>query len=423
MTLKGICFTGYRNMISKKKTTLKILLSFTVLITVFTAFFTYRNSISGETEEIMTNRMSRSCLCTFNPVDASKYPAIREELVSMDLAWGNIDGYALLTDGKSYKGKNDHTNYFMTPYSESLSEENYSVELGFTLFAKGSPLFSKAEQREFEYKFPGEKIILWGDADLSGKGVLVSDFLLEKFSLVPGPDLIGKKISIVDTEKGEAVRGEYILKGIINSNYFHTSANRSRGQIFASAEEADETGRMIHRYYTGSYADAYDLVLQFKKDAVEYAAEEYDLQMFKIIESMDTVVTDVISVIISAIAISMLAGVITSEYFRFQSQRKYRQMLRAVGMRERSLFAVIFTEMLFEVIIAGVLSGALSLIYIIAFNGFLENGGIELSLEPEIFLACLGASCAALILFSAVVSFVSVTAVKGEPVPTALASE
>ena len=46
MTLKGICFTGYRNMISKKKTTLKILLSFTVLITVFTAFFTlfYHNA-------------------------------------------------------------------------------------------------------------------------------------------------------------------------------------------------------------------------------------------------------------------------------------------------------------------------------------------------------------------------------------------
>ncbi|MBP5775208.1 MAG: hypothetical protein J6W36_05875, partial [Clostridiales bacterium] len=80
--------------------------------------------------------------------------------------------------------------------------------------------------------------------------------------------------------------------------------------------------RVVHRYYTGSYADAYDLVLQFKKDAVEYEAEEYDLQMFKLIESMDTVVINVISVIIAAIALSLFAGIITSEYYRFQSQRK-----------------------------------------------------------------------------------------------------
>lgn len=422
MNLKGICFTGYRNMISKKKTTLKILVSFMVLITVFTAFFTYRTSISGETEKIMKNRMSRSCVCTYNPVDMNKYPAIREELVSTDVWEGEIDGYSLVADGKSYPGKNDYTNYFRTAYSEDLSRDNYSVELGFTLFDKDRSVFSQAEKSEFEYKFPGEKLILWGDADLSGNGVLISDFLLEKFSLVPGPDLIGKKISIEDKE-ANVIRGEYVLKGIINSNFFHTAANHSRGQIFAALNEDDMERRVVHRYYTGSYADAYDLVLQFKKDAVEYEAEEYDLQMFKLIESMDTVVINVISVIIAAISLSLFAGIITSEYYRFQSQRKYRQMLRAVGMHEGSLFAVIFAEMFLEVIMAAVVSGLLSLIYVSAFNEFLENGGIELSLDPGVFLVCLGSSSAVLLIFSVLVSLVSVRALSSEAVPSALSCE
>ena len=181
--------------------------------------------------------------------------------------------------------------------------------------------------------------------------------------------------------------------------------------------------RVVHRYYTGSYADAYDLVLQFKKDAVEYEAEEYDLQMFKLIESMDTVVINVISVIIAAKALSLFAGIITSEYYRFQSQRKYRQMLRAVGMHEGSLFAVIFAEMFLEVIMAAVVSGLLSLIYVSTFNEFLENGGIELSLDPGVFLACLGLSSAALVLFSALVSLFSVRALSSEAVPAALSCE
>ncbi len=156
------------------------------------------------------------------------------DLVSMsghdDWYFVNAKYVSLTLDGKEYQGENDYTYYFERPFDEATPYYNYSVPFRMSILHEGR-LFSDNDIKEFNYFFPGEKTFIAGTDNISDNGIILSDYILQRFDITDNyQELIGKKISFAI--EGKPVLQEYVIEGIVNGNIFYNSALKASAQIY-----------------------------------------------------------------------------------------------------------------------------------------------------------------------------------------------
>lgn len=143
--------------------------------------------------------------------------------------------------------------------------------------------------------------------------------------------------------------------------------------------------------------------------------------MYNVIEDQQLIVGKVVSVILVAFFAALPVSVLTVLYFYYQQQKNYRQMQRAMGMRDRDVFACALLEQLYCLLTAVVVGTLLAQVLIVLVNVyFSEVLSVRIDVRTETMFLLLLATTGALLVFSAAVTGISSWRLNRESIATSL---
>ena len=402
MNLFSCAYIAFKNFTCKKKTMVKIISAYSIIVFSVICFFSYQNSVFSQINHIISKSVSDCYIETDYPLNKADYPAIKEEKIFSGLFTGdlNIENISLISDGKEYVGINDFSYDFEFEYSSTASKSLYSVPFKIDAYNTDGVIFSEFDKREFYDMFPENELVLAGDLDLDKNKIIMSDYILDRFG-INRDDAVGREISIKNNETGELYCENLRLSGVINSKFFYTSANKNRAHIIISKDNLiSGFSEPAYRYYCDDYKTTVELARQTK------SRYNYALEMFSSAEMQKSIVEDVLSVIIIVLLVALIVWVITVLFFYYRQQRAYWKILWSLGMKIGNSFIISLCELIYCLIISGICGLVLSVVFINVFNLYCQRFNVFILLDFANILSLYFVSAVFLLVFSAVVSFI-----------------
>lgn len=384
---------------------LKIITAYTIVICVTICFFTYKHSIEQQLKHMVCDSVSECYVQTERKIDSEKYSDIKEIKTvcnfDSDLSADNIT--LILNNTEKYKGINDHSYNFEVDFSVGAPQRIYTVPFKIASYCTDGVIFSKQDMQEYSDKYGKDSAVTAGNLKLNENGIIMSDYILEKFGVEPSESLIGSTISLKNNKTGELYVKSLKLEGIIDSKIFFTQANRCSAQIIIPDSKKNKNfNSPVYFYYSQDYSSTYNLFNKLKADNIDCQCSD-QIEIYKSIENQQIIVTKVVSVIIAALFTVLFISILTVMYFYYIQQKNYEQMLRAIGMKNMSLFMISLLEMIYNLVISAIIGFAMSLLFINIFNIYCTAYDMYISytIKYILFLLCL--STFGLMLFSAVI--------------------
>lgn len=306
---------------------------------------------------------------------------VADPFISIDKMQLRID------DGTVYYGTETYDNYFSKDYYPFIPKEEFRVNVSITINDLDGCIFSKADFREFETKYPKEKYLLAGSTNTEDGDILLTDYLLQRFGVEKNEfeNLIGKKIRIYqvaeENNKSKSLEDEIMfadlkaindlfreaegyvsyegtLRGVVNSNIYHTEGNKSKGQIII-VKKTDENmfpKTLFQRIYYGqSFSETYHSYEQLINSGKKVYAKPV-IEKYYEVEVLKNVMNQIVQVLIGAFALLFLCNLCIHLYFHNKRFQKNNAMLIVLGNTRNSVFTVVCLEYLVELLIAVVLA-------------------------------------------------------------------
>lgn len=423
MRIRASFYMAFRNFLAKRRTMLKLSSAYAMVIVVVLCLFSYRESINLQLNTIVSKSASACYVETDVPLDPADYPAVTETKIIRGFdPLLTIDQIALMiNDSEINDGVDDYSYNFVSEFLPGMQKDQYSVPFKIDAYRPEGVVFSAQDRREFADKNDGAQLLIAGDLALQEGGIILSDYMLQRFGLAPEKSLIGTRISLVNPKTGENYCRDLTLTGIIDSRMFYTEENRFNAQIIIAEANATEAySPAAYRYYGEDYSSTYKLALAITSDSIRCRYNSL-LEMYNVIEDQQLIVGKVVSVILVAFFAALPVSVLTVLYFYYQQQKNYRQMQRAMGMRDRDVFACALLEQLYCLLTAVVVGTLLAQVLIVLVNVyFSEVLSVRIDVRTETMFLLLLATTGALLVFSAAVTGISSWRLNRESIATSL---
>ena len=284
----------------------------------------------------------------------------------------------------------------------------YAVPFKIDAYSPEGVVFSAQDLREFFEKNRDVRSVIEGEIFPGENGIVMSDYMLEKFGLEADAKWIGAEITLTDIETGKVFCSGLTLSGIIDSGLYYTEANRFNAQIIVSDKSASEDYESpVYLYYGEDYASTYNLALAVSSDQIRSRYSSL-LEMYNAIENQQLIVRKVVGIILSALFLAMTVSVLTVLFFYYVQQKSYRQMVRAIGMRDADVFACAFFEQVYCLVAAAVVGTGISIVLIDLINAYFSAAlSLSISIQAESIGLLLLSSTGVILLFSALVTAIS----------------
>lgn len=414
---------AFKNFVVKRKTMLKLSAAYAMVIVVVLSLFGYRISIEKQLNTIVDSSASACYVETNSRLDLADYPLITEfKSVRNFDPMIPIDQITIITgDAKAYPGINNFDYDYERDMNPGTSRDLYSVPFKIDAYSPEGAVFSVQDQREFFEKNEGANLVIAGNPNPDENGIVISDDMLERFGLHADAGLLGTEITLTNHETGDIYVEELTLTGIINSRVFYTEANRYSAHIIIPENQASEAfDPPEYRYYAKDYLSTYKLAIEISASKTRRRYNSF-LEMYKIIENQRLIVNKVVSVILATLFLALSVSVMTVMYFHYRQQKKYRQMLRAVGMKNVDVFACALLEQLFCLISASVVGVVIAWILIRLINAQISAMlYVTILFEVKDILFLLFTTVGVLMVFSAIIATFGCFKLTRDPISASL---
>ena len=423
MGAKACLYMAFKNFVVKKKTMLKLTAAYAMVIVVVLSLYGYRNSIEKQLNTITDTSASACYVETDAGLDLDDYSLITEiKSIRKFDPMIPIDQITLITgDGTEHPGINNFDYDYEMDMSPGTSRDLYSVPFKIDAYSPEGVVFSAQDQREFLEKNESTTLVPAGKAVPDENGIVMSDDMLERFGLRADAGLLGTQITLANHETGEIYVNGLTLTGIINSRIFYTEANRYSAHIIIPESQATEAyDPPEYRYYANDYSSTYKLAMEIGANKIRCRYNSF-LEMYKIIENQRLIVNKVVSVILITLFLALSVSVMTVMYFYYRQHKKYRLMLRAIGMKNADVFACALIEQLLCLLSSAIVGTILSWILIRLIN--LQLSGmlyVTIVLEVQNLILLLLLTVVILMIFSAIVAAFGCYRLTREPISASL---
>ena len=261
----------------------------------------------------------------------------------------NIEEVKCFVQGNEYVGEDDYSFDFTEEKSISKREDRgrFSVFFSVDVLDIESEMFSENTLKEYQYKYDSD-IFLCGREIQGEKELVISDYMLNRFGIYEDYDsLLNQKITF-QVNRNKVIE-DYIIVGVINSNYYRVLSECDRSQVMISGTSeiySDlEVKELIQKVSISSFAESENILesIDTKYDDCYYVSTV--IYMFGMIDKFQLICKRVISIFIFVIVIAMVIKLISNVYINRKSRAYYYGILKAIGMEEREIIWLCFCEL------------------------------------------------------------------------------
>lgn len=365
-----------KNLWARKSTSLKVIISFTVMITVLCVFMTYLIAFNNESESIIFSYRSGHYYVTEN--DSMLSGANYDNLAKIDNV-NDIVNYARLDpvhgifdlkiiDFEGAEHECRHSGYYDGEAPTGATAKEIVMHKGNIDFIDGThgyrSMITTNDRLEADYRWENVDLVLSGSDSVSGNEIILSKLFVDEMKL-SAP--LGQTISIVYN----GIRYDNIkVVGILNNRYYDLTGNEMSPHMIMSAESdmfKDINMRSDIKFYTEvgitnymtSKNVANDLVTKAGRTNI-FSGSDYGLAMASTVSIVNIIMTGVMLTVGLCIATALLLNVLVNMGFIMVKKSNYYGILRAYGLKRYKLFNMMFLEIFILSMISAVVAYALT---------------------------------------------------------------
>lgn len=365
-----------KNLWARKSTSLKVIISFTVMITVLCVFMTYLIAFNNESKNIIFSYRSGhyyvtendSMLSGANYDNLSKIDNINDivNYARLDPVHGIFDIKIIDSAGAEHECK--HSGYYNGEAPPGATTKEIVLHKGNIDFIDGTygykSLITTNDKLEADYRWENVSLVMSGSDSVKGNEIIVSKLFVDEMKL---SSPLGQHISIVFNE----IRYDNIeIVGILNNRFYDLTGNETSPHMIMSAEsdiyQAVNVRSDVKFYtevgitdYLTSKAVANDLVTKAGRTNIA-SGSDYGLAMASTLSIVNIVMTGVMLTVGLCIATALLLNVLVNMGFIMIKKSNYYGILRAYGLKRYKLFNMMFLEIFILSMISAVLAYALT---------------------------------------------------------------
>lgn len=345
-----------KNLWARKATSIKVIISFTIMITILCVFMTYLIALDNESKEIVYGYRSGHYYKTHNEelvsgIELENIQSIKNvnkiiNYASLEPVHGIYD-VEIITDSTDYH-RCYHTGYQQGDTPINATTQEIILHKGFIDFVDRASIITPNDVTESDYRWVNPMLIAQGTDKVVGNEIILSAAMIREYKL---GDVYGKEIAI--SYMGTIYDGIKVV-GVLNDSYHLLTGNEKSAHMIMSLESdlyqsASSSASMA--YYTELNIIDYMTSQSVANDLASVAGiidfsvgSEYGLAMASTVSIVNIVITGVMVTVGLGIIVALLLNVLTSMGFLMIKKSNYYGILRAYGVQRYTLFNMMFLE-------------------------------------------------------------------------------
>lgn len=345
-----------KNLWARKGTSLKVIISFTIMITILCVFMTYLIALDNESKDIVYGYRSGHYYRTNNEellsgVELENIKSIKNinrivNYAALEPVHGIYDVEIIDSNGKYHRCY--HTGYQQGSTPPNATTQEVILHEGYIDFIDNESIITPNDLAESEYRWKNPSLIEKGSDAVVANEILLSSAVIKEYKL---KDIINTEISI--SYMGKIYGGIKVI-GILGDSYHMLTGNERSAHMIMSLEsdlyhDLSESASMA--FYTEldiiDYITSQSVANDLASVAgiIDYSVgSEYGLAMASTVSIVNIVITGVMVTVGLGIITALLLNVLTSMGFLMVKKSNYYGILRAYGVQRYTLFNMMFLE-------------------------------------------------------------------------------
>ena len=408
MKLLNVARFGNRDLLSKRKNTRGLFLNFFLIMFLFLTWCTLMIGFGRAYDDILLgeasgNYLTNSYFLEDEVESNNSFDALGDfeetgellEFSNLDLCsvlgkdnWGFVNNkyVSLIMDGETYQGVNDYSYYFEAEYDPRELRSTYTVPFRIRV-CKSEIFFHQNDYVEYKYRYPDfyENAMLAGNSRLGPGELVISDYMLKRFGLDSGYDeMIGKKITFC--VEGVPVVENMTLTGIVDSRLF-MQKDPCNTQVFLGdfdgADEQYHLDGVVQEIPLNDFSFFYDVKSKANKIGIEISfIDEAKFAKYDAVASAKKIVDDIVGTFATLILVALGSNLINVLQRELEERYQFYGMLRAIGMKARDLWKIVYLQLFEMTLLSALLSFGLSQLVVWAINNAMDNSyGVRINVS------------------------------------------
>ena len=270
-----------------------------------------------------------------------------------------------------------HTGQAVTDNEET--EPN--VFFRFACMDSESLIFSSADEREFAFRFPEEKMWLGGGGTLNAGEIVLTEDALQRFGIDDREEAIGKKISFVNKKTEEVYLKDLVVSGVINSDVRRCSGLGGIAPVMVRKEDARGeaaeaiTGSVeVWQYYGVSNQDTVHLQQRIISDSeISMKIDNPDVYLYELIYKLRIFFEGILSKVLFLLLCMLIVGLLCTLFFYQRKSETYHKLLVCLGMKDKSMFFVLLFETIQQLAAGLFVAEGLVVLFVYGMNCLFEK--------------------------------------------------
>ncbi len=355
---------AFKNLMARKMSTLKVLISLIVMIVIMCVFTAYSVALTDESKKVIGSYRAGHYFTTSNYSMLTDYAVnnlkaidgvgeVKQKAVYNHPS--NLRDMAFSIDGQDYICPH----FIYDGNDNSVDDPFHTGDVG--LVMSGDHIVANNETLEHEFRWKNIDPVIAGTDIVEGNEIVLSELFLREFNL--GTDIVGKSINVTI---GEKTYQNMKIVGVLSAQYYNlTGINRNYFITSFDSEIYKEASKNV-RHSTYVYVADYMLSKNIAEAMVELnylkisAGSEYGMVM----ASTVTIIGSVLSGVMLTVGVGILGALILNMVFsmRYMILKKadFYGIISAYGTKNQGIFNILFFEMFFVAAIAGAFAYLLS---------------------------------------------------------------
>ncbi len=367
-----------KNIMARKWSAAKVALSILAMVVIMCIFTAYSVALGEETERVTKSyrsahniiietdmRMPDSKLQQAKGIEGIS--SVSEVAVCRNVE--NLLGMTFEIDGKNYKCEHDYYDGNL-----QIGIDNYvnNMHTGDFAFVKGNTsIVQEHHNEELEYRFKGNKSVLYGKDSVDKNEIIVSEYFLEEFGL--DSSVINKNIKITI---GNRSFDNYKIVGVMNKHFYELT-NTTDQHFIASFDSTFFTSHFGNisniKYQTKLYLKDTrindDLTDQVRALGYKNAklGSQYGLSMSTTVKIIGSILNGIMGTVGIGIISALILNIVYSMRFMIKKKSNFYAIMQVYGMDKKQLFTILFCEMFILSIFASIVAYGISygLVYLL----------------------------------------------------------
>ena len=412
---------AFKNLLARKMSTVKVLISMLVMVMIMCVFTSYIIALSDESNKVIGSYRAGHYL------NVDTYSSISDQSLATigDISGvGEVKAKGVYSHEDNFRdmsfeisGHDYECNHFIYDSDENAgSDSNMNMlhrgEIGFA--ESNVSVVSNNDILEHEYRWDDLDLIKAGTASVKGNEIIVSEYFINEFGL--DSSVIGKTVNI---SLGKNTYSGITIVGVLSDQYYKLTGAHRQHIISSFDSELYSAVSGDVDYNTIVYIEDYMSVKAIGESVARLgyfkitAGSEYGMLMATTVTIIDNVLIGVMVTVGLSILGAIILNIVLSMRYMIVKKADFYGIISAYGTKNQGIFNILFFEMVYIAAIAGALAYALSygIVYLLDYI-LTKMLGIGVLFSAANFLITLAVAfvfCLIVILIVTIVNYVAFT--------------